>query len=510
VAAISSLSVRDDGGVVEGRASTSNLWRVCIRDTAGEALGAGIALGDGVVLTCAHVVAAAGEPPDVEVLVNFVGLEGSPSFSANVLPGSWVPAAEDDSADIALLRLAPGAPGIAGAPLHRLPEPAHRTVRAFGFPDRHTHGVWAFGTLAGPSGPADEWVQIDSQLPGQRVRRGFSGAGVVDDFTNAVVGMVVTEFTDESERLAWMIPIDTVVRYVGAVARWVGDDLPTLPRPGATMTIGGPIAKGLDPWLGAIRTSFDAVGKTPGELSRRIERRLTSTGIDSEPTQLMRPPVTVTLAGVDKSSRPEELLNEVVKPLLEGGTEVELQFSDGDSPGVGLARKWLREEIAVRLAKLAARVDQVEAAENDLIDKVKSAARLGYEAPEIPWASADLRHKTHLLANAGPGADPAKVRGRLTSLERQAERALRALEQVDLTPDPVRRKCEELKGLLRSYNARVMEHGLLEDERLSTLYRPAAEALVATPCSPPVAEPLVHAYVDAVRRRLDGGTGAAR
>jgi hypothetical protein len=102
------------------------------------------------------------------------------------------------------------------------------------------------------------------------------------------------------------------------------------------------------------------------------------------------------------------------------------------------------------------------------------------------------------------------VRDRLASLERRTERALRALEQVDLTPDPLRRKCEELKGLLRSYNARVKDHGLVEDEQLSQLYRPAAEALVATPCSPPLAEPLVHAYVDAVRRRLDGGTGAAK
>jgi hypothetical protein len=499
----------DDEGVVEGRAGGSELWRVCIRDTAGEALGAGIALGGGVILTCAHVVAAAGDPPEVEVLVNFVGLAGSPSFRATVVPDCWAPPREDYSADVALLRLEPGAPEVLGAPLHRLPDPAHRTVRVFGFPNRHAHGVWALGTLAGPSGPADEWVQVDSQLPGQRVRRGFSGSGVIDDLTGAVVGMVVTEFTDENERLAWMIPIDTIVRYVGSVARWVGADLHLVPRPRIVITVGGPIAKGLDPLLGAVKTAFDTVGKTPDEVSRGIEGRLSTAGIDSEPTQSMKAPVTVALVGVDRSSQPEALLQEVVKPLLDSGTEVELQFSEEDSPGLGLVRQWLREEIVSRTGKLAARVDQAMATEAELREDAAKTARIVIPVREIRSTS-DLDLEVRLLASAGSSFDPARVRRSLATVERRAERAVRVLEQNKVELDATRARYEELKGLLRSYNARAMNHGLLEDEQLSRLYRPAAQEIAAAPCSLPVAEQLVGLYVRAVRRRLNGETGEPR
>jgi len=498
----------DDDGVVAGRASGSKLWRVCIRDIAGESLGAGIALGEGFILTCAHVVELAGDPvsvPGMEVLVTFVGLPGSPSARATVVPGCWEPAREDGSADIALLRLAPGSPDVPGARLHRLPEPAHRTVRTFGFPDRLSHGVWAFGTLAGPSGPADEWVQVDSQLPGQRVRRGFSGSGVIDDYTGAVVGMVVTEFTDETQRLAWMIPVGTIVRYAREVRRWVGADLAPLPPPGVVMTVGGPIAKGLDPLQGAIKTTVNAAGSTPDEVHRWIEGRLSTALSASGGTDARKaPPVTVALAGIDESSRPEEMLHQVVKPLLDDGTEVEIHFSGENSPGLGLVREWLREEIRRRNEKLFLRVESVEAEESELRELTAKLARRVEPVPEVPWFSIDLQLRARAVAAAPPDADPARVRRELASIERKTERAFRALVDVREELESCRERYEELKGLLRGYNARARDHGLVEDEELSALYRSAAQEIAAGPCSLPVAEELVETYVRAVRRRIDG------
>lgn len=509
--------MRDDD-VVSGPVGAWEPWRVCIRDTGGEPLGAGMALGDGVVLTCAHVVMAAGEPnsePGAEVSVNFVGLQGSPLARATVLPDGWAPPREDDSADLALLQLEPGAPDVPGAPLRRLPgrrqpDAQRRTVRTFGFPSLHTHGVWAFAVLAGPSGPADEWIQLDSQLPGQRVRRGFSGSGVIDDFTGAVVGMVVTEFTDETERLAWMIPVDTIVRYVERIEKWVGPDLDPLPPAVVVVVVGGPIAKGLDPLLGEIRMTVDAAGQTADEVHRRIEDRISATRIDSDPTETRKAPVTVALAGVDESSQPEALLHDVVKPLLDAGTEVEIQFSGESSPGLSLVRQWLHEEIVSRIGKLAARVEEVDSAEAKMRQRSDTIARIAVPVPEVPWSALDLHLRVRALASAGADIDPARVRRALASTERKAERALRALEEIGGELDSVRSRYDELKGLLRAFNARAKDYGLVEDEELSALHRPAAQAIAAAPCSLPDAMPLVKSYVRAVRRRVTGETGGLR
>jgi hypothetical protein len=506
--------VRIDNGVVSGRAAASEPWRVCIRDTAGEPLGAGMVLGEGIVLTCAHVVMAAtdGESgPDTEVLVNFVGLPGSPLSHAFVTPDGWAPPHEDNSADIALLRLEAGAPEVPGARLHRLPGPRRpdgqrRTVHTFGFPSLHVHGVWAFATLAGRSGPGDEWIQIDSQLPGQRVRRGFSGSGVIDDFTGAVVGMVVTEFTDEAERLAWMIPVDTIVRYVTRVEKWVGPDLDPLPPPGVVVVVGGPIANGLDPLLGAITLTVDTAGQTADEVHRRIEDRI-STKINSDPPDSGRAPVTVALAGIDESSQPEALLHNVAKRLLDAGTEVEFQFSGEGSPGLDIVRRWQRDEINSRIKKLAARVEKVDAVEAESRQRAETIARTVVPIPEVPWRAVRLQVQFGALTSAGEDKDPARVRRALASMERKAERALRALKDIDAKLDSIRSKHDELKGLLRAYNAKAKDHGLVEDEQLSALYRPAARAITAAPCSLPDTEPLVEAYVRAVRRRIAGETG---
>jgi hypothetical protein len=498
----------DDDGVVAGRASDSELWRVCIRDMAGQSLGAGIALGEGFVLTCAHVVELAGDPvsaPGMEVLVDFVSLRGSSSVRATVVADCWHPAREDESADIALLRLAPGSPEVGGARLRRLPEPAHRSVQVFGFPGGPEYGVWAYCELAGASGPAGEWVQVDSQLPGQRVRRGFSGSGVIDDFSGAVVGMIVTEFSDETERLAWMISVDTIVRYIPRVARWVGADLGSLPPPGIVITIGGPIAKGLDPLQGAIKTIVNLAGCTPDEARRSIEaRRSTAFSASRSTDARSAPTMTVALAGIDESSQPQEILHKVVKPLVDEGTEVEIHFGGENSPGVADTREWRQQEIRFRTKNLAQSVESVEAEESKLRELAAKLARHVDPVPEVPWFSIDLHLRARALAAAPPDADQAKVRRTLASTERKTERALSALARLREELKSRRERHEELKGLLAGYNARAWDHKLMEDKELSVLYRAAAQELANVPCSLPMVEELVETYVRAVRRRLNG------
>lgn len=496
-----------------GRAAASEPWRVCIRNTAGEPLGAGMLLGEGVVLTCAHVVTgAAGGPagerslPAREVLVTFDGLAGSPSARAEAIPECWAPPREDGSADVALLQLRPSAPGVPGAALRRLPAPRHRNVHAYGFPHQHPDGVWASATLAGPIGPGGEWVQLDAPPAGQLVRRGFSGAAVIDELTDAVVGMVVTAHTDEAERLSCMIPVDTLVRYVGRVADWVGADLSPSP---AVIVVVGPVPKRLDPSWVAIKMTMDVTDMTTDEVRERIESRLSNSARSesapsTDPTRNAGLPVMVALEGIGESSQPEALLHTVVKPLVEAGTEMELRFSGDSSPGLSLARQLLREENSSGLDRLVSRVKEVDAKEAALGARRSKVKALIEPVPTARSAAPGLHLRVRALESAGANVDPARVRTALASTERSAERAIRNAERASDELKTVLARYEELKGLLRGYNARATDHGFMEDAELSELYRPAAQAITARPCHIPQAETTVMAYIQAVRHRLGG------
>jgi hypothetical protein len=80
---------------------------------------------------------------------------------------------------------------------------------------------------------------------------------------------------------------------------------------------------------------------------------------------------------------------------------------------------------------------------------------------------------------------------------------LRALEEIGAELDSVRSRYDELKGLLRGYNAKAKDHGLIEDEQLSARYRPAVRAIAAAPCSLPDTKLLVEAYVSGGRSALE-------
>lgn len=153
----------------------------------GRVVGAGFLVGEGVVVTCAHVVEAAGGAPGAMVELRFPQVSGMPMTVGTVLVRSWRgPDAEDvafvrvrnmpKSANPVTLRSAAGCRG-------------HR-VSSFGFPAQAPErGHFGYGTAGDllPTGHAGIQLQL-TQANDFTV--GFSGGPVVDEVTGSVIGMI--------------------------------------------------------------------------------------------------------------------------------------------------------------------------------------------------------------------------------------------------------------------------------------------------------------------------------
>lgn len=200
-------------------------WRVRVLGPRGT-VGAGVLVTGNRVLTCAHVVrtalgAEAGRVQDgAAVTVAFSGSPAGGSTTATVVPGGWAPPVEE-RADVAVLAL-DGAPPADTAPatLHRCGRAAGRLVRVYGEGGAAGAGVWVRTRLVGAGGLSPDWVQMDPlTVHGERVRRGFSGAGVVDAADGSVCGIVVAaDMTDGGPGTAWIIPVEAVLRYCPLLA----------------------------------------------------------------------------------------------------------------------------------------------------------------------------------------------------------------------------------------------------------------------------------------------------
>ena len=206
---------------------------VRIRSSAGRVVGAGFLAGERLVITCAHVVAAAtdadGDAPDlpsVDVPLDFPLLAPDAVVSARVI--GWMPMSARGG-DIAILEISDGLPrGASPATLVASTAVWGHAFRAFGFPAGHDDGVWAAGVLRDRQGSG--WVQVDDvDEIGYRVQQGFSGGPVFDETLDGVVGMAVAADASPDTRSAWLIPTETLV---GAWPHLATRMMPACPYPG--------------------------------------------------------------------------------------------------------------------------------------------------------------------------------------------------------------------------------------------------------------------------------------
>ncbi|MFE7759057.1 trypsin-like peptidase domain-containing protein [Streptomyces sp. NPDC057429] len=180
----------------------------------GPVVGAGFLVAPDIICTCAHVVAdALGLPRDTEnaptdvVRVEFPLLRDVggriPAVSATVV--SWQPTREeDDSGDVALLRLDHPVAGARPVPLVDGTAVWGHEFRAYGFPAGGDHGAWATGSLRGVQGSG--WLQMDAGPGGAPIQPGFSGAAVWDDAQGGVIGMTVAAGRGGLNGTAYLVP----------------------------------------------------------------------------------------------------------------------------------------------------------------------------------------------------------------------------------------------------------------------------------------------------------------
>ena len=201
----------------------SGEWSLRIHGN-GKIVGAGILFPDGHVLTCAHVVNAAlgrlSEDqlfPRDEIEVQLPGLSSGsadvPSVQARVIDGGWHPVEPGDCGDIAVLRLISSPPAEARPPQLSGGEYAERgrSVHVWGFPAKVDNGIEAQAFLAGRS-PVNRCRQLEARaVTGRRIEKGFSGAGVIDDATGAILGMVVLSDKDRQAGASFMLPMEAVI-----------------------------------------------------------------------------------------------------------------------------------------------------------------------------------------------------------------------------------------------------------------------------------------------------------
>lgn len=534
-------------------------WRARVRDVRGAVRGAGVLLGGEYVLTCAHVVRAADGDIAGEVFVELVGLDGTPRHVARVVPEWCVWPGADQRGDVALLRLDRPLRDRVGAMLRNAALSWDRPVRVCGFPRGLEDGVYTRATLTGFGGPGAEWLQMNARHPGeQRIRAGFSGAGVVDDRTGDVLGIVVGEYTDEAANLSWMIPVETILGHLPKVADWeigrgVAEEFPAPPDAAATghdelargiaawlarrdtgdclMILTGPATAALyravslasrwqpktlgrphernAPSAGSIDLAVDGAGKTADDVSRRILDRagmpVNDTGMPANdtvsPSERLRagmPAMTIVVAGVDAAKDPDALVNDVVKPLVDGGSRLLLGFRNESAPSLAAVRSWDAGTVGSRLDRLAGQIQALEEAEQRVMSlrrHVRDTLPVDYHGVRLGVALDEIRK---LAAD-----DHASVERLLARCERKTARTLRGTARIQAYLEEGLAERDALRGGLGAYQAKANVEGLVEDLAVATAYRRAHDLLWRSPTDLPSARAAFRDYREVIRRAAD-------
>ncbi len=532
-------------------------WRVRLRDDLGRIFGAGTMLDEYHLLTCAHVVEALGGAR-AKVAVDFIGLPDAAPGIAHVVEGGWVPPAEDERGDIALLRLDRPQPGVFGAPLYRMPLGDHQLVRAYGFPQGADSGMWTLARLVGEGGPGGEWVQLHRTVEAEPISQGYSGTAVLDEATGYVVGMVVGRYTGDGGRVAWMIPVETMLGHLPRLGEWTAGSpavdesfvqLPTDTPPDtafveklATWLAGTPsgavwvvvtgdaesaVAKALRlavvladrershgvpelpdvgerPRVGSVDLAVDAAGKTAEEVRRRIDERLNlATG--------STPGRTVVIDAIDDAAEPERLVDEVLAPMAEKagelGMRLVLAFRREDSPGVTVVRSSSKpgiprpaeDDLEGRLDALTKAVAELAAIEEY---QVTVATRFTGVAM-VPARAKRLKGALNQLRSAEIDGDTDWVQRHIGSCERSVAPAIDDGRRVRAVLDRLLARRGELRARLDAYAEMARNHDLIENPELEKAYGHAWQLLFEGPCDLETAAAAVDAYATAVRGRIE-------
>ncbi|MEU5068913.1 trypsin-like peptidase domain-containing protein [Streptomyces virginiae] len=154
----------------------------------GAVAGAGFLVSGEVVVTCAHVVEAAGGGPETAVQLAFPHVRSTDRLEGRVMGHLWR-AAEDE--DVAFIRLSGMPAGARTLPLGSAEGCRGHQVRSFGFPAQAPpEGHFGFG-VAGDLLPGSGGRSAHLQLTAANdLTTGFSGGPVLDEVTGLVIGML--------------------------------------------------------------------------------------------------------------------------------------------------------------------------------------------------------------------------------------------------------------------------------------------------------------------------------
>ncbi|MFD4502943.1 trypsin-like peptidase domain-containing protein [Streptomyces sp. NPDC058457] len=178
----------------------------------GSVAGAGFLIAEGLLVTCAHVIRAAGGGPGETVRVAFPHVPEARVIEGRVLEEPWrAPEAED----VAVVRLTPTRPGMGFLILGSAEGCRNHQVRSFGFPAQAPpDGHFGFG-VAGDLLPASAARGLLLQLTDANdLTTGFSGGPVLDEVTGLVIGML-TEITapdvfERGQGIAYVVPTEVL------------------------------------------------------------------------------------------------------------------------------------------------------------------------------------------------------------------------------------------------------------------------------------------------------------
>lgn len=196
-------------------------WHARIMGPGGP-VGAGVLVDSRRVLTCAHVIAEALGLPDLTqrpyglVTIDFPQSAQSEIRTTRVMAEGWFPGRPGLRAgDLAMLEvLGDEVRGAVPARLRSAGGDNKRVFGVLGHPAGYDMGTWARVELTGIDGLAREWIQLDTvATTGSSIQPGFSGAGLLDEEDDAVVGVVVVAARAPQDRIAWMIPIEVICGY---------------------------------------------------------------------------------------------------------------------------------------------------------------------------------------------------------------------------------------------------------------------------------------------------------